>query len=112
MANQQHATPPWHSRVTDAKHRFVEINDASGKPVVTADWYERTKNGETETHCGVSIAPSNLRLIEAAPDLLAACEAFVALFRECDMRPEDECHEVLGTMLRAIEKATTEASNG
>ncbi len=38
-------------------------------------------------------------------DLLAACEAFLALFRECDMRPEDECHEVAGTIRGAVAKA-------
>jgi hypothetical protein len=41
----------------------------------------------------------------AAPDLLEACEAFIALFNDCDMRPEDESHEVASTIRAAIKKA-------
>ena len=48
---------------------------------------------------------ANARLIAAAPELLGACEAFMALFNDCDMRPEDEAHEVASTIRRAITKA-------
>jgi hypothetical protein len=48
---------------------------------------------------------ANARLIAAAPDLLAACESFLSLFRESDMRPEDECHEIAGIMRRAVARA-------
>jgi hypothetical protein len=48
------------------------------------------------------------RLMAAAPEMLEACKAFVALFRDSDMRPEDECHEVYADMIAAIYKATGE----
>jgi hypothetical protein len=48
---------------------------------------------------------ANARLIAAAPDLLAACQNFLALYGECDMQPEDECHKLRVMMDRAIAKA-------
>lgn len=51
-------------------------------------------------------AIANATLMAAAPDLLEACKAFIALFRDSDMRPEDECHELYGVMTEAIAKAT------
>ncbi len=36
--------------------------------------------------------------------LLEACNAFVELFKDSDMRPEDECHELYGKIKEAIEK--------
>ncbi len=50
-------------------------------------------------------AIANARLIAAAPDLLQACKAFLTLFRDSDMRPEDECHELAATIRAAIAKA-------
>ncbi len=46
------------------------------------------------------------RLRDAAPRLLAACKAFVALFQDSDMRPEDECHEIYRLCKEAITEAT------
>jgi len=46
------------------------------------------------------------KLANAAPDLLAACKAFLELFAESDMRPEDECHEIASIMQDAVDKAT------
>lgn len=51
---------------------------------------------------------ANARLIAAAPDLLAACQEFMSLFHDSDMRPEDECHELAATVRAAIAKATGE----
>lgn len=48
---------------------------------------------------------ANQNLIAAAPDLLDACKSFLELFRESDMRPEDECHEIADMMTKAIDKA-------
>lgn len=48
---------------------------------------------------------ANARLIAAAPSLLLACQAYVDLFRSSDMRPEDECHEVFGIALDAVDMA-------
>ncbi len=46
----------------------------------------------------------NPRLSEAAPDLLAFAKAFVELFRDSDMAPEDECHELYNQAIKAIAK--------
>lgn len=48
----------------------------------------------------------NAKLIAAAPELLMACEAFMELWKDSDMRPEDECHELAATIREAIKKAT------
>lgn len=45
------------------------------------------------------------KLNAAAPDLLAFAKAFVELFRDSDMRPEDECHELFSQAVKAIDKA-------
>lgn len=45
------------------------------------------------------------RFIAAAPDLFAACQAFLLLFRDSDMRPEDSCHEVAAIIQKAVNKA-------
>lgn len=52
---------------------------------------------------------ANAQLIAAAPELYAACKAFVELFRNSDMRPEDECHEIFALARAALSKA--EATN-
>lgn len=44
------------------------------------------------------------RMMAAAPELLAACKAFVSLAQTSDMRPEDECLELLRSMRAAIAK--------
>lgn len=51
---------------------------------------------------------ANARLIAAAPDLLSACQAFLNLFCNSDMRPEDECHVIAAQCHDAINKATGE----
>ena len=38
-------------------------------------------------------------------DLLAACKAFIELFTNSDMRPEDECHVLYWQMKSAVAKA-------
>lgn len=50
-----------------------------------------------------------VRLREANAELLAFAKAFVALFCDSDMRPEDECHELYNQALAAIAEATKEA---
>ena len=54
----------------------------------------------------VRVIHANGKLIAAAPDLLEACQRFMDLFSDCDMRPEDESHEVATIIRAAISKAT------
>lgn len=40
-------------------------------------------------------------------ELLEACNSFIELFQNSDMRPEDECNDLYYKVKEAIEKATT-----
>jgi uncharacterized ferredoxin-like protein len=54
-------------------------------------------------HCNQSFwLPDTAWLRESHAKLLAACKAFDELWLSCDMRPEDECHEVAATVRAAI----------
>lgn len=82
---------------SDYSRSFVSVEDPSldaggGVALVV----EKGENAETMRRAN---------MIAAAPDLLAACEAFIELFRDSDMRPEDECHELFGKCYEAIAKA-------
>lgn len=50
---------------------------------------------------------NNRQLAEQNKELMEACKAYVELFRETDMRPEDECNELLYKMQAAIKNAET-----
>lgn len=71
-------------------------------PICSMAWWQFDKPGIIDN----DISGANAKLIAAAPELLAACQAFIDLFRDSDMRPEDECHELFGTIFDAVEKAT------
>ena len=60
-------------------------------------------DGECVAEVVHSIEDANL--IAAAKDLLEACQAFMELFTDSDMRPEDESYEVAGIIQEAINKA-------
>jgi hypothetical protein len=62
---------------------------------------------------------ANAALIAQAPDLLAqrdellaACKALVELFRNSDMRPEDECHGLYTLMENAIARCAPADAKG
>lgn len=42
---------------------------------------------------------------EVNKKLLAACKEFICLFRESDMRPYDECHDLYLKMQEAVRLA-------
>lgn len=42
---------------------------------------------------------------ETIRELVESCEAFMSLYREADMRPEDECWEIAALCRKALEKA-------
>ena len=44
-------------------------------------------------------------LIAAAPELLESCKKFMELFKDSDMRPEDECYELADIIANVINKA-------
>lgn len=71
------------------------ITDTAGNEIASVNPHRKSWNEDAE-------------LIAAAPELLAAAKAFIALFRDSDMRPEDECHELFSQMLTAVENATGE----
>jgi hypothetical protein len=83
----------------DDSERWVVVADGPRQyHVATIENGQPGDTCETEGHTA--------RLFAAAPDLLAACQAFIELANDCDMRPEDETHELYGVIRRAISKAT------
>ena len=95
MKNQFKGTPgKWHyQELSDAYTHIVRPDDNPGNIIVQM---RQDTSGVTE---------ANARLIAAAPELLKACQAFMELFTDSDMRPEDESYEVAGIIQEAINKA-------
>jgi hypothetical protein len=58
---------------------------------------------------GTEVSNVSIGLLKAAPELLKAAEDFIALFRDSDMRPEDECHDLFSTFLSAVEDANKQS---
>ena len=56
---------------------------------------------------GDVVANANAKLAVCAPEMLTALQKFVELFKESDMRPEDECHELYEQINDVIKKATS-----
>jgi len=103
--NTTHTPAPWlmidgnfvYSLNNDKTNRFdCAIRRGYIKQGYLQEQYERTSQEEIE---------ANAALICAAPDLLAACELFIELFDNSDMRPEDESYEVAYHVRNAINKA-------
>lgn len=68
--------------------------------------YNTVKNEGLPLVDKVDEMKANAKLIAAAPELLEACNYFIELFQESDMRPEDECNELYYKIKEAINKAT------
>jgi hypothetical protein len=81
--------------------------------IVQDEEYDEIKIVEVEDYqpgfyteiCEIGQNMQEAHLIAAAPDLLEACMAFMTLFNESDMRPEDESYEVAHVVQTAINKA-------
>lgn len=76
------------------------ILNEEGKVVFDAGALEHTALEDHEQ------AKKITKLFAASLELLAACQSYMQLFRESDMRPEDECHELANVFIQAIKKAT------
>jgi hypothetical protein len=87
--------------VVDAKRNWREIVHGK-KPIVSMGSYRRDVSGEWETHCGVVMTAETANAIVGALQTKALCQSFMALFRDSDMRPEDECHELYDAMQVAL----------
>lgn len=75
------------------------ISDANGKSVVSCDEYD-VFDGEGETR------EANIRLLLAAPDLLAALQDLVAYVEEEHERSDEEVAAMDARVMAAIAKAT------
>lgn len=100
----KHTPGPWaiiHGGLSPSDQGFsIGSNNAAANEKVIC---ERWPCGHTPAERLEMLA--NAKLIVAAPDLLAACQSFMGLFLESDMRPEDECREIASIMRAAIAKA-------
>jgi hypothetical protein len=54
------------------------------------------------------VKEANASLVAAAPELYDFANGFVELFRDSDMRPEDERHELYSKAMSALKKARGE----
>lgn len=88
-------TGPWET----AKNIKYLVTAPFTSICTTAKWKDST-NSLTDTE---NVA--NAHLIAASPDLLKACQSFIELFKESDMRPEDECRELFSEIKDAVDKA-------
>lgn len=69
-------------------------------------WTITDADGRVVALQGFEATEAEMRLAAAAPKLLEACEAFMELFQDPDMQPEDEYHLVTKIMRLAVTKAT------
>lgn len=77
-----HTPGPWTVVEKSTGHNFEKNWREIGPRVVTASFYDRHRNGETETFCGVVITEANARLIAAAPEMLEALEEAIPVLTD------------------------------
>lgn len=70
-----------------------------------SDCYEG-KNILDYSDVGKVQADANAKLAKYSPEMLKALQKFIELFKESDMRPEDECHELFEEINDIVKKAT------
>jgi hypothetical protein len=93
---------PWEVSGESGNRGEAEVIENATRVVA---WTANTYNDETDEECVTDEDRANARLIAAAPDLLAACEAAMAVIvRPWPKSEELEAHRIL---LAAIAKATT-----
>ena len=95
------------------------MKEFKGTPKTGANWAINVNNPKQvliENICIIDepwsdpLVQADAYLISAAPDLLEACNAFINLWKNSDMRPEDESYEVASIVIMAIKKATNKTS--
>ncbi len=79
------------------------------KPHKRRDWIAPFEGREHHVDWCANVVHPDMQLITAAPELLEFAKSFVDLFKESDMRPEDECHGLFMMALSAIRKAEGES---
>ena len=94
---------PWR---VDESHINGSIN-AGKRHVAMANFYNCH---DEEVRVTREQQKANAQLISAAPELLEFAKSFVELFKESDMRPEEECHGLFMMALSAIRKAEGEGA--
>ena len=97
---------PWKFDWEDEDRKWAIVTSPTGKIVANV-------NTESWSDCMSLVsdkmpAEANAFLIASAPDLLEFAKSFVDLYKESDMRPEDECSGLFGAALSAIAKAEGE----
>jgi hypothetical protein len=106
----RHTPGPWTATDLDAPHDFdrsiMARTPIHGNPVAVARVY-----GGGILAKANSASVSNALLIAAAPDLLAACKAFVAL-RKCIGWNEGECDLFMGPAWHKATDAILKAEGG
>lgn len=85
----KHTPGPWSvvpKPVGTYGKNWLEIQ-SNNRPVIHAGAFERTRDGETETHFGVVIKEADAKLIASAPQLLESLK-----YARRFLKPED--HDV------------------
>ena len=80
----------------DAKHMYAPPWRVDPPTLPFATWTVTTDRGDPSDEYDVLEDPPEwlCRLLVVAPKLLAFAEAYIDLFRDADMSPEDGCHEL------------------
>lgn len=100
----------------ELKEFCIYMHNVMSRSVQEKDaWVERLE-AIRELECrNKAMLATRLRSIQESERknkaLLAACTAFVELFGDSDMRPEDECHELYQQMKTAIAESEGRATS-
>lgn len=112
VGERGHTPGPWkvvevptHSKALNLKEPWREIHGPNRARVVDAMGFDRTANGETETHYGCRISAANATLIAAAPAMLSALK----LVAEYHMGDDDLPQEIADAVNEALSQARGES---
>jgi hypothetical protein len=102
----EHTKGPWKivdmSTSSQFSKGWKEIRAENGMPIVFCDEYQSSRDG---TVSGVCIAEANARLIAAAPDLLEACKATLALGFHGHFTDQAYCEKVIEPVVAKLQAA-------
>jgi hypothetical protein len=101
----EHSKGPWQAEVDFKAHSSIVIFDANGDCVAYTPIWMGLPNSEAK-----ELAKANARLVAAAPELLAALDAFLSITSYCGKEhcTAEQCVAALNA-IKALSKARGES---